>query len=70
MELGLVPGGVQFYVNISRCRKGEDILLDVGALGLRPPPVVGQVQQLQCEKRAVGRQVGSGVGITQEVRLR
>ena len=28
-------------------------LLNVGALGHRPPPV-GQVQQLQCEKRAVG----------------
>ena len=37
--------------------------LNVGTLGLRPPPV-GQVQQLQCEKRAVGRQVSHSVEIT------
>ena len=30
-------------------------------------PPVGQVQQLQSEKRAVGRQVGSSVEVTQEV---
>ena len=29
--------------------------------------LVGQVQQLQSEKRAVARQVGSSVEITQEV---
>ena len=48
-----VPGGVQHNANISRCRQGVDVaLLNVGALGLRPPPA-GQVQQLQSEERAV-----------------
>ena len=62
-----VPGGVQFNANVSRCRKGEDIsLLNVGALGLRPTPV-GEVQQLQCEKRVVGPQINRGVEIAQEV---
>ena len=48
-----VPGGVQFDANVSRCRKGEDIsLLNAGALVLRPTPV-GEVQHLECDKRAV-----------------
>ena len=35
--------------NMSRCRKGADILLlSVGSVGFRPPPV-GQVQQLQSK---------------------
>ena len=47
-----LPGGVQVNADVSRCREGVDIsLLNVRALGLRPPPV-GQVHQLPCEKRA------------------
>ena len=47
MEPGLVPGGVQFNVNTSRGHMGVDILLlNVGALEFRTPPV-GQAQQLQ-----------------------
>ena len=62
-----VPGGVQFLVNTSRGRMGVDtLLLNVGALEFRPPPV-GQAQQLQSEKRAAGRQIGSDVEITHEV---
>ena len=58
---------MQFNANASRCRNGVDIrLVNVGALGLRLTPV-GGVQQLQCEKRAVKRQVNHGVEITQEV---
>ena len=59
---------MQFYANTSRWRKGIDISLhNVGALGFRPPPPVGQVQQLESEKLAVERQVGSSVEVTQEV---
>ena len=52
-----VPGGVQFNANTSRCRKG-----------FRQPPV-GQVQQLQSEKRAVERQVGRSIEITALARV-
>ena len=62
-----VPGGMEFNATKSRCRKGVDIpLLNVGAFGFRPPPV-GQVQQLQSEKRSMARHVGGSVEITQEV---
>ena len=62
-----VSGGVQFNAEKSRCRQGIDItLIDVGALSFRPPPA-GQVQQLLREERAVGRQMGSGREVTQEV---
>ena len=62
-----MPGGMQFNTKRSHYRKGEDILLlNVGALGLRPP-AVSQVQQLQCEMRAVWNQVWRCVKITQEV---
>ena len=42
-------------------RSAEGLEAEVG------PPPVGQVQQLQREKRAVERQVGRSVEITQEV---
>ena len=47
-----LSGKVQLNANTSLCRQGA--VLNVGALGFRPPPV-GQVQQLQSEERAVGR---------------
>ena len=62
-----MPGGVQFDANVSRCCQGVYITIhNVGALSSRPPPV-GQVQQLPREERTVGRQVGSGGEVAQEV---
>ena len=52
-----VPGGVQSNANISRCRKGVDISL----------LLVGPSDSDHHLKRAVERQVGSSVEITQEV---
>ena len=42
-------------------------LLNVRALGFRPPPVGQIIQQLQCEQRAMERQVSRSVEITREV---